>query len=140
MDEGVEAVADVFIDIGVPPDRVWQALTTEDGLAPWMGEGASIDLRPGGVAVLPDPVGGSTRRGRVDHIDEGRRLELTWWPALRPADRTRVTITVTPTEQGSRVRVVERAAPRRPATAARAVGSWSWRLAVLALCCSASRV
>jgi len=37
--------ADVFLDIEAEPDRVWRALTTEGGLAPWMGDGATVDPR-----------------------------------------------------------------------------------------------
>lgn len=169
MSDPSSETADVWIDIEAGPDDVWRALTTEDGLAPWMGEGASIELHPGGAVVLPDPVGGATRRGRVDRIDDGRRLELTWWPALRPADRSTVSITVTPNRApdggpaSTRVRVVERLEPDRPAMAmARAearssaadrspdgprrggtrlpIGLWSWRLAVLSVCGCPSRV
>jgi len=100
--------ADVFLDIEADPERVWRALTTDGGLAPWMGDGATVDPRPGGLVALPDPVGGSTRRGRVERVDEGDRLDFTWWPALRPADRTSVSITVSPTETGCRARVIER--------------------------------
>ncbi len=127
--------ADVFLDIEADPDRVWRALTTDGGLAPWMGEGATVDPRPGGLVALPDPVGGTTRRGRVERVDEGDRLDFTWWPALRPADRTSVSITVSPTETGCRVRVVERheaamAATGRPTASlgrpAASVASAAW--------------
>ncbi len=110
--------ADVFLDIEADPDRVWRALTTDGGLAPWMGEGATVDPRPGGLVALPDPVGGSTRRGRVERVDEGDRLDFTWWPALRPADRTSVSITVSPTDSGCRVRVIERQTPATTTAAA----------------------
>ncbi len=159
--------ADVFLDIEADPDRVWRALTTDGGLAPWMGEGATVDPRPGGLVALPDPVGGSTRRGRVERVDEGDRLDFTWWPALRPADRTSVSITVVPTETGCRVRVIERqteatasiarstastvtstASGRSTAPVARptasagrsTIASWSWRLALLSLSSCMSRI
>lgn len=155
--------ADIWIDIDGTPDDVWRALTTEGGLAPWMGEGASIEPRPGGAVILPDPVGGATRRGRVDRVEDGQRLELTWWPALRPADRSTVSITVTPGESPdgtpgpTRVRVVERLEAGRTVmssgTASASAGSgshrggarlpvglWAWRLAVLSVCGCPSRV
>jgi uncharacterized protein YndB with AHSA1/START domain len=153
--------ADVWIDIDAAPDDIWRALTTEGGLAAWMGEGASIEPHPGGAVILPDPVGGATRRGRVDRVEDGRRLDLTWWPALRPADRSTVSITVTPGESAdgspgpTRVRVVERSEVGRTASAMASVsagsvprrggarlpvGLWAWRLAVLSVCGCPSRV
>ena len=105
---------------------------------------------------VPDPVGGVTRRGRVVRVEEGHRLDFTWWPALRPAERTAVSITLAPLDDGTRVRVVER--PLTPVMARSAteptsqpmagaaqgsrtiIGSWSWRLALLSLTCTLSRV
>ena len=132
--------ADVHLDIDADPERVWRALTTDDGLAPWMGDGATVDPRPGGLVAMPDPVGGSTRRGRVERIEEGRRLDFTWWPALRPAERTAVSITVAPNGSGCRVRVTERPLAQRAGTGRLPVGLWSWRLAMLALGSCLSRV
>lgn len=134
------AEADVFLDIDADPDQIWDALTTEGGLAPWMGDGATVDPRPGGLVALPDPVGGVTRRGRVERVDDGRRLDFTWWPALRPAERTSVSVTVSPTEQGCRVRVIERPAAARASTNRLPVGLWSWRLALLTLSSCVSRI
>jgi uncharacterized protein YndB with AHSA1/START domain len=135
--------ADVFLDIEAEPDQVWEALTTEGGLAPWMGEGATVDPTPGGLVALPDPVGGATRRGRVERVEranDGSRLDFTWWPALRPAERTSVSITVAPTEQGCRVRVIERPIAARATASRLPVGLWSWRLAVLSLSSCLSRI
>ena len=144
----VEPVVEVCLDVAADADQVWEALTTDGGLAPWMGEGATIEPRPDGLVVAPDPVGGVTRRGRVEWADPGRRLDFTWWPALRPAERSRVSITVTPLDEGSRVRVVERpcgpvAAPvPRPVAwrTAGVVGAWSWRLALLSITCTLARI
>lgn len=162
-DVNAPAEVDLFVDLDAEPEAAWSALTTTDGLAPWMGEGSSIDVRPGGLVALPDPVGGATRRGKVDRIDDGQRLDFTWWPALRPADRTEVSITLEPITGGTRVRVVERRPvaarasgtassiasastppatsgacsdtnpPARGGTARLPIGLWSWRLAVLAV-------
>lgn len=140
------AEADVFLDIDAGADQVWEALTTDGGLAPWMGEGATVDPRPGGLVALPDPVGGVTRRGRVERIeraeraDGGSRLDFTWWPALRPAEQTSVSITVAPTDRGCRVRVIERPVAARAGANRLPFGLWSWRLAVLSLASSLSRI
>lgn len=160
------AEARVSLDIDADPERVWQALTTGDGLSLWMGAGASLQPEPGGSVVLPDPVGGETRRGRVREVEHGQRLDFTWWPVLRPARQTEVSITVTPLttdagDLGCRVEVVETlAAPSQttlsgpvasasvagPSSGGRSgahrlpIGLWSWRLAVLSVSACLSRV
>ena len=40
------------IELAHPPERVWAALTTAEGLGPWFGNSAEIDLRVGGQAKL----------------------------------------------------------------------------------------
>lgn len=136
----VAVEVEVFLDLDASPDRVWRALTTDGGLAPWMGEGATVDPRPGGLVALPDPAGGATRRGRVERVDEGKRLDFDWWPALRPAEQTSVSITVSPTGSGCRVRVNERPRVAKASTGHRAIGLWSWRLALLSFASCMSRI
>ncbi len=104
------ATATVVLDAA--PVAVWRALTTQDGLAPWMGAGASVEAEPGGMVVLPDPVGGVTRRGRVERVDSQRLLEFAWWPALKPAERTTVSISLAPEGAGTRLSVTEWSPPR----------------------------
>lgn len=139
--------ATVSIDIAATPDQVWSALTTPSGLAPWLGEGATIDPCQGGKLSAPDPVGGRPRRGLVDNVDAGRRLELTWWPATNPVERSQVVIslestgsadepmtTVTVTESVPEP-VARRASASATAEPLATVGAWSWRLALLVLAC-----
>jgi uncharacterized protein YndB with AHSA1/START domain len=159
--------AEVSVDIAADLDRVWEALVTDGGLEPWMGQGATIDPRPDGTLEVPDIVGGQFRRGLVHTVDVGDRLGFTWWPAQRPTERSDVSITLTPSEVGTRVTVVEvpvvaqrrhsdaSAGPRVTASAHRSPavdeaavlsmagslrGCWSWRLAVLALASQMVRV
>ena len=40
------------IIIDAPVARVWDALTEADQIASWFGDGAEIDLRPGGSAIF----------------------------------------------------------------------------------------
>ena len=58
------------------PERVWQALTTPEGLETWLG-GATIDLRPGGsfrVQLTPNV----TMDGRIRHLEPPAKLTLAW--------------------------------------------------------------
>ena len=40
------------IDLAQPPQRVWEALTSAEGLGGWFGDRATVDLRPGGTAYV----------------------------------------------------------------------------------------
>jgi uncharacterized protein YndB with AHSA1/START domain len=40
------------VELAHPPDTVWAALTTAEGLGAWFGNEAAIDLRPGGTARM----------------------------------------------------------------------------------------
>ena len=58
-----------------PPDRVWAALTTAEGLSAWFGDEATIDLRPGGAATMTWDAEGFTARMRVERaLDKLRGL------------------------------------------------------------------
>jgi uncharacterized protein YndB with AHSA1/START domain len=58
-----------------PMERVWHALTTPEGLAPWLGA-ATVDLRAGGAFVLD--FGESEMRGRILTLEPPTRLVLSW--------------------------------------------------------------
>lgn len=152
-----QADAEVSIEIAAGIDRVWEALVTDGGLEPWMGRGATIDPRPDGTLQVPDVVGGQARRGLVHTVDTENRLGFTWWPEHRPVERSNVSITLTPTETGTRVTVIEAPLPTTVGTrvtmsaatgahvaSARLTsslrGCWSWRLAVLSLASQMVRV
>src|ERR1035437_4055678 len=40
------------MDLAQPPERVWEALTSAEGLGGWFGDHATVDLRPGGTAYV----------------------------------------------------------------------------------------
>ena len=40
------------ISVAQPPEKVWAAITTAEGLGTWFGQKATVDLRVGGVAQL----------------------------------------------------------------------------------------
>ena len=58
------------IDLAQPSRRVWEALTSAEGLGGWFGHRATVDLRPGGTAYVlrpdrartPGGLGGLARR------------------------------------------------------------------------------
>lgn len=155
--EGLEALAgrpepvvrrEVALEAGA--EAVWAALTSEGGLAGWMGAGSRVDVRPGGQAWFADPEGGVARRARVLAVEDGRRLVWEWWSEDDPANRSVVELTVTADAPGaSRLAVVERppaavdvqaragapavGAGRTAGAAALRGAAWTWRLAMLQL-------
>jgi uncharacterized protein YndB with AHSA1/START domain len=98
------------VELDHPPDKVWAALTTAEGLGTWFGDaGASIDLRPGGAARMSWD-GGFTVNMRVERVEEPAVFGFTWQVKGLPEDdprRTYVEFTLEPTPAGTRLTVVE---------------------------------
>ena len=116
-------------------EHAWDLLTRPADLAGWLGAEVDLDPQPGAAGLVVDD-DGTRRRLVVDEVDEGHRL--TWHWAVEGDDglvgpASRVEITLAPTEEGTRLTVVER--PLEPASAhasasasASASGAWSHRL------------
>jgi uncharacterized protein YndB with AHSA1/START domain len=98
------------VELAHPPDKVWAALTTAEGLGAWFGNEATIDLRPGGAARMRWTEEGFTARMRVERVDEPRVFGFTWGIFGLPEDdprRTYVEFTLEPLGAGTRLTVVE---------------------------------
>jgi uncharacterized protein YndB with AHSA1/START domain len=97
------------VELGHPPEQVWTALTTPEGLSAWFGEKATIDLRPGGPARMTFG-SGVTVEMRVERVEEPAVFGFTWRLPDLPEDdprRTYVEFTLEPVSTGTRLRVVE---------------------------------
>ena len=97
------------VEIAHPPARVWAALTTAEGLSGWFGDQATIDLRPGGSALMTWD-GGDVARMRVERVEEPSVFGFTWPITGLPDDdprRTYVEFTLEPVGAGTRLTVVE---------------------------------
>jgi uncharacterized protein YndB with AHSA1/START domain len=107
------------VEIKQPPDRVWAALTTAEGLSAWFGDEATIELHPGGSARLVWASGDSNEM-RVERVDEPSVFAFTWSIYGLPADdprRTYVEFTLEPAAIGTRLTVVETGFAQLPADA-----------------------
>jgi uncharacterized protein YndB with AHSA1/START domain len=110
--EGVVAFPDRIertVEVAHPPERVWAALTTAEGLSAWFGNEATIDLRPGGSARMTWE-SGYTADMRVERVEEPSVFGFTWLIYGLPEDdprRTYVEFTLEPAGTGTRLRVVE---------------------------------
>ena len=97
------------VQVAHPPEKVWAALTTADGLGAWFGNEATIDLRPGGAARMRWAEG-FTAQMRVERVEEPTVFGFTWQIYGLPEDdprRTYVEFTLEPVGAGTRLRVVE---------------------------------
>jgi uncharacterized protein YndB with AHSA1/START domain len=96
------------IVVGAVREEVWSALTESERLAEWLGDEASIDLRPDGEVVVR--AGDVERRGFVESV-EAPALLVLWWREVdedgEEGELTRVAFSLEPAEDGTRVRVVE---------------------------------
>jgi uncharacterized protein YndB with AHSA1/START domain len=98
------------IDIDAPPEVVWGIVTEARHLAGWFSDEASIDLRPGGAMLLTWHDHGAYR-ARIEAVEPPHTFSFRW---VRRAGQepvhggsTLVVMTLTPTEAGTRLRVVE---------------------------------
>ncbi|HLY83588.1 MAG TPA: SRPBCC domain-containing protein [Acidimicrobiales bacterium] len=97
------------VELAHPPDTVWAALTTAEGLGAWFGEKATIDPRPGGAGRMTFASGLSVDM-RVERVEEPRVFGFTWRIPDLPDDdprRTYVEFTLEPVPAGTRLLVVE---------------------------------
>ncbi len=86
-------------------DRAWELLTRPEDLAAWLGDEVVLDPTPGAAGLVVER-DGTARHLVVDEVEVGRRLAWRW--SADGEDETRVEVTLTPGEDGTRVRVVER--------------------------------
>ncbi|WP_084964981.1 SRPBCC domain-containing protein [Thermoactinospora rubra] len=97
------------IQLAHPPERVWAALTTAEGLGTWFGQRAEIDLRVGGQAKLTWD-SGDTATLTIERLEPPRVFGFTWpiygLPEGDPR-RTYVEFTLEPAGAGTALTVVE---------------------------------
>ena len=111
------------VEVAHPPEKVWAALTTAEGLSAWFGDEATIDLRPGGAARM-SWASGHTADMRVERVEEPRVFGFTWQIEGLPADdprRTYVEFTLEPAGAGTRLTVAETGFAQLPDDAHRKV-------------------
>jgi len=101
-----EAISLEF-DLRHPPEKVWRALTDPALLAEWLLPAIDLKLEPGAAFTLktqPHPGWDGTVNCQFVEIEPLRKLSYTW---SVPFLDTVVTFTLTPTESGTRLSVVQ---------------------------------
>jgi uncharacterized protein YndB with AHSA1/START domain len=97
------------IQLAHPPERVWAALTTAEGLGTWFGNGAEVDLRVGGEVKLTWD-SGDTAVLTVERLEPPHVFGYTWRIYGLPDDdprRTYVEFTLEPAGAGTTLTMVE---------------------------------
>ena len=101
------------LNFPVPRARVWDAVTTADGLSSWFSDRAEIDLRAGGKPVLDWNEYGKTD-GVVEVVDPPNTFAFRWLAsgvkpaeAFTPENSTLVTFSLESTDDGIRLTMVE---------------------------------
>ena len=98
------------IELAHPPEKVWAALTTADGLGTWFGNrGAEVDLRVGGEAKLTWDSGDKATL-TIERLEPPRVFGYAWPVYGLPEDdprRTHVEFTLEPTDTGTTLTMVE---------------------------------
>lgn len=97
------------LQLNHPPERVWQALTTAEGLGTWFGNKAEVDLRVGGQATLAWD-SGDTATLIIERVEPPRVFGYSWPVSGLPEGdprRTYVEFTLEPTSAGTTLTMVE---------------------------------
>jgi uncharacterized protein YndB with AHSA1/START domain len=115
------------------PDQVWELLTRPDELGAWLGDDVVLDPTPGSAGRVLER-DGTEHHLRVEQAETATRISWRWWrPGEDDAAASRVEITLTPSDEGTVLRVVEQlpapvTASARASAAPRASAAWSHRL------------
>jgi uncharacterized protein (TIGR03086 family) len=98
---------DKSVVVPLDPDATFALITEPERLRRWMAVAARVELRPGGDyrwTVTP----GHTAAGTVVDVEPGKRVVFSWgWEDGDPAPGgSTVTVTLTPVDAGTEVRLV----------------------------------
>jgi uncharacterized protein (TIGR03086 family) len=98
---------DKSVVVPLDPDATFALITEPERLRRWMAVAARVELRPGGdyrLTVTP----GHTAAGTVVDVEPGKRVVYSWgWEDGDPAPGgSTVTVTLTPVDAGTEVRLV----------------------------------
>jgi uncharacterized protein YndB with AHSA1/START domain len=112
------------IAIAASPETVWELLVDPDQAIRWMGQVATLDVRPGGgyrVEVIP----GHTASGEFVEVDPPRRLVHTWgWEGESgvPPGSSTIEYELVPDGDGTLLRFTHRDLPSSEAAESHAHG------------------
>lgn len=117
---GETSVLEHEVDVAASPEVVFGYFTDPSKLVQWMGDEATLDPRPGGVCRLAwSGAGAGTMLGEFVEVVPYSRVVFTWGWETRsssvPPSSTLVEVDLTPTDDGTHVRLTHRRVPERAA-------------------------
>lgn len=128
-DDAVRTTTDLDADV----DLVWEALTSPDGVASWLGDDSRLTPVEGSELDVADVETGIRKHGRVEEVAPGRRLTFVWWPEDDGPDAGhRVEVVLAPGE-GPATRLTITETPTSAQASIAAHDLWTWRAAALEL-------
>ena len=100
------------MDLPAPIEMVWEAVTDPRWLGDWLADEVSLELWPGGDARFA--IDGRVRTGWVEEVSgppapgrDSAEARLAFWWAEDGEPASRVELSLTRVEHGTRLRVVE---------------------------------
>ena len=101
---GPTVVRSTDLDMGV--DELWRLVSTAEGWTGWLVDDADIDVAVGASGSASDR--GIRRDIRIDHVNEGQRVDFVWWERDEPSSKSYVQLEIVelPTG-GSRLNISE---------------------------------
>jgi uncharacterized protein YndB with AHSA1/START domain len=119
------------VPISAPPQRVYQAITEQAGLASWWTPDVSnAEPRIGSVAEFRFG-GGYVTKMEVATLEPDRRVVWNVRQGVPEWTNTRVTWDLEPTERGTSLRFAHRDYPSTDGSFASVTFNWAWYLASL---------
>jgi len=100
------------VDLPAPAEEVFRHLTDPAAMIRWMGQHATLEPAVGGAFEVD--INGVPVRGHYLEVDPPRRVVVSWGVAGSadlPPGATQVEFTLTPTVDGTRLRLVHRSLP-----------------------------
>ena len=101
------------LDLPHPPQRVWRAITTPEGLNQWFGDRVTMKLEEGSPILFEWDAHGEAG-GIIQTVEPIHKFAYRWRAtgipeevAMNETNSTLVTFELTPTPTGTRLRVVE---------------------------------
>ena len=98
------------IVVEATPEKVWAALTTEDGIKGWFGDIVEIDLKPGGEAVFGWSDFESSSQAVIEVVEPHTRFAYRWAAqdtSVEEGPASLVEFLIDVDETGTRITVVE---------------------------------
>lgn len=104
---------ETILELPHSPERVWRAITTPEGLSQWFGDRVTMKLEEGSAILFEWDAYGQVG-GIIQTIEPLSKFAYRWrahgvpeHDEMNATNSTLVTFELTPTDEGTRLRVLE---------------------------------